>query len=277
MRACQLLSFGWGVGGGGVCLDDVHVEKWKAKSSKAPPNRKGGYKVFQKAVNCYRKRLCQRIELPDHIKQIVRSPEDEESWPRLEMLRRGVARCILGERTIELTKESASEIADAMERQRPRRGVKSFTDEVGPGCRYFPEGSRVLVTTKGPPTKTVAEERSALAGAVRKLVGRSIPVHTRPLNTIRSPPVDEYAKLLLRERSRSSLEDVAKEQNLTKQAALDRLLLCLWDALFLDQCETWSQQKVANLPSDRAPDLAKWFMKGQAVGEKPIFDGMSAP
>ena len=227
-------------------------------------------------MNCYRERLCQRVELPAHLKQTMRSPEDEDVWPRLEMLRRGVARCILGERTIDLTEESAADIADAIERRRPRC-VKAFKDEIGPGCSYFPEGSRVLVSAQGPPRKTVAEERSALAGAVRKLVGKSIPVHTRPLNTIRNPPLDDYALLVLRDPKELSLEDIAKGERLTKEEALDKLLLCLWDALFLDQCETWSSQKVANLPQDQAPELAKWFMKGQAVGERPIFDGMRAP
>ena len=48
------------------------------------------------------------------------------------------------------------------------------------------------------------------------------------------------------------------------------------DALFLDQCIGWSEQKVANLPHVQAPELGKWFMKGQAIGERPIFDGMCA-
>ena len=60
----------------------------------------------------------------------------------------------------------------------------------------------------------------------------------------------------------------------TKAEVQDRVFLVLWDALFLDQCEEWSQQEVANLPADEAPELGKWFLKGLAVGEKPIFDGM---
>ena len=256
--------------------DDVHMEKWRAKSSsKAPPPRKGDHKVFRKAVNCYRKRLCVRIELPDSVKQVMRGPDDEDDWSRLELLRRSVARCILGERTIELTADSAADIASAMERQRPRT-VKKFPDEIGPGCSYFPEGSRVLVSAQGPPRKSFAENRAALAAAVRKLVGRSVPVHTRPLDTIRSPPLDDFSAMVLRDPKQYTFQRMAREQRLTKEEALDKLLLALWDALFLDQCIGWSEQKVANLPHEQAPELGKWFMKGQAVGERPIFDGMCA-
>ena len=207
--------------------DDVHVEKWRTKSStKAPPPRKNDHKVFRKAVNLHRKRLCQRIELPDHIKQVMRGPDDEDDWSRLELLRRGVARCILGERTIELTADSAADIASALERQRPRT-VKRFPDEIGPGCSYFPEGSRVLVSAQGPPRKTLAENRTALAAAVRKLAGRCIPVHTRPLDTIRSPPLDEFSAKVMHDPKQYTFQRRARELRLTKEEALDKLLLAL--------------------------------------------------
>ena len=54
------------------------------------------------------------------------------------------------------------------------------------------------------------------------------------------------------------------------------LLLTLWDALFLVQSEQWSERGVANIAVDETPELAKWFMRGQAVGSKPIFDGICA-
>ena len=45
------------------------------------------------------------------------------------------------------------------------------------------------------------------------------------------------------------------------------MLLALWDALFLDQCEELPQQEVAELPADEAPELAKRFLQVLAVGE----------
>ena len=64
------------------------------------------------------------------------------------------------------------------------------------------------------------------------------------------------------------------EQGLAKENLLDKMLLCLYDALFLKQAEEWSNRGVSNVPADETPELAKWFMKGQAVGSKPIFDGI---
>ena len=230
--------------------------------------------MFRKAVNCYRKKLCQRIELPKHVKATLRGPDDEDAWPHLEKLRESVVRCILGERSLELDEDCAAEIAASLERSRPGRCVKQYANELGPGCRYAPEGSRLLVVVKGPPRKTITESRSAIAIAVRKLVGKTVLVHTRPTGTIRSPPLGEFATALLRDAKQFTLRSIADEMALTKAGALDRVRLALWDALFLDQCEAWSQREVANLPADETPELAKWFLKGLAVGEKPISDGM---
>ena len=233
--------------------------------------------MFRKAVNCFRKKLCQRIELPHHVKATLRGPDDEDSWPRLEQLRESVARCILGERSLELDEECAADIAASLERSRPGLCVKKYANEIGPGCRHAPEGSRLLVVVKGTPRKTITENRSAIAMAVRKLVGKTALVHTRPVGTVRSPPLDEFAATLLQDSKQFTLRSIADDMSLTKAEVLDRVLLALWDALFLDQCETWSQQKVSNLPADETPELAKWFLKGLAVGEKPIFDGMCQP
>ena len=228
-------------------------------------------------MNCYRKRLCQRIELPDHIKDTLRGPDDEESWPRLELLRRNIVRCILGERSIRLDEESAADVAGALERSRPGRCIKQYVDEIGPECRHAPEGSRLLVTVRLPRRGTLADSRAATAAAVRKLVGEAVPVHTRPLGTIREPPADDFAAMLLRDPKSFTLRGLSAELSLSKPAVLDKMLLVLWDALFLDQCETWVQQEVTNLPADETPELARWFLKGLAVGDTPLFDGMCLP
>ena len=254
----------------------MHFEKYRGSSARSIPTRKGENRVFRKAVACYRKRLCQRIELPDHVKATLRGPDDEDSWPHLERLRGSVVRCILGERSIILDEACVADLAGSLERSRPGRCVKMYVNELGPGCRYAPEGSRLLVAVKGPPRKTLAENRSALAMAVRKLVGKTALVHTRPLGTLRAPPVDEFAAMLLRDSKQFTLRSIASELRLTKAEILDRVLLALWGALFLDQCEGWSRQEGANLPADEVPELAKWFLKGLAVGDKPIFDGMRA-
>ena len=59
-------------------------------------------------------------------------------------------------------------------------------------------------------------------------------MHTRPLDTIRSPPLDDFSATLLRDPKQYTFQHMAKELRLTKEEALDKLLLALWDALSLD-------------------------------------------
>ena len=82
--------------------DDAHIEKYKERTAKTLPTRKADHKVFKKAIGLHRKRLCQRIDLPESVRAVLRTPDDEDSWPRLEMLRGAIARSILGERNIEV-------------------------------------------------------------------------------------------------------------------------------------------------------------------------------
>ena len=62
----------------------------------------------------------------------------------------------------------------------------------------------------------------------------------------------------------------------TTDAVLDKFLLVLFDALFLDSCQTWTARKVSNLHCSETLPLAKYFMSGLAVGGAPLFRGMCA-
>jgi hypothetical protein len=55
---------------------------------------------------------------------------------------------------------------------------------------------------------------------------------------------------------------------------LDRLLIYLGTFLFHQKSVGWSNSGVANVDSDHAVELARWFLEGQKVGRQPIFDGM---
>ena len=85
------------------------------------------------------------------------------------------------------------------------------------------------------------------------------------------PPADDYCKCLF---ENHTAEEIATADGLSKEQFLDKLLLCMFDALSLKQSEEWSNKGGVNIPADETPELAKWFMKGQAVGSKPIFDGI---
>ena len=73
-----------------------------------------------------------------------------------------------------------------------------------------------------------------------------------------------------------NLEDVPESQLAVEiqKSTLDHLLLVLHDALLQTQAERWTAEGVANLEHDDTYELARWFLRGQDVGRKPIFQGM---
>ena len=65
----------------------------------------------------------------------------------------------------------------------------------------------------------------------------------------------------------ATLKEIAtnwKSGELCIQGLLDRMLIVLWDALFLTMAEEWSRLGVANLMADETTELARWFLRGQA-------------
>ena len=82
---------------------------------------------------------------------------------------------------------------------------------------------------------------------MRKTHNDWLKVLMRPYGTCRAPLVDRFARKL-REKTVEELE-----VEYTKPEILDRMLLCLFDALFLKQSERWSKAGVANLKMDETP------------------------
>ena len=79
--------------------------------------------------------------------------------------------------------------------------------------------------------------------------------------------------------AKKSLQEISKTWKggaLSKADLLDRLLLVLWDALFARQAHEWTGRGVANITVSEAMDLGRWFLRGQKVGEKPLFDAICA-
>ena len=54
----------------------------------------------------------------------------------------------------------------------------------------------------------------------------------------------------------------AKFKRPSEEELLDRLLLVLYDALFLDKCLDWTAKQVSNLHSGETPQIARYFLKG---------------
>ena len=228
--------------------DDVHFERWKK-------TRQGEYKVFSSVAQAHRKKLNQRLALPRAVKDILQKPQNEDGMDRLERLRAAIMLETEGEEWLLLSQDEMDELATAVEKC-PR---ETFTDEVGEGSSRLPAGARVQVDG--------AQTRAAVVTSLRSLGNDWLRVLMRPFGTRRAPLVDDFYKKTL------SKKPVA-EIDLPKEKILDNMLLCLFDALFLKQSDHWSRTGVANTPADETPELAKWFMKGQQVGSKPIFDGI---
>ena len=169
--------------------DDVHLQRYREKEVQTR-RRKGSHSVFQAAEVVHRQKLCQRIDLPLPIKELLRRPEDENDWEKVEQVRVEVI--------------------------------------------------------------AIVQSREA-------------------------SPMDDFCwKLASDRRVVQAIARSWRPKALTIEEMLDRLLLALWDALFLAQCIRWSTQNVANLYVDETPELARWFMLGQSVGSGAIFDGICA-
>ena len=234
----------------------MHYQKWKAQ-------RKGEHTVLNRVALAHRTKLCQHLELPKHVKEILQKPQDETNWQKLEELRKAILLAVEGEEYFLLeSQEEAEALAAAVE------GCPNgkFPDEVGEGCKV-PCGSRIRVVENDKASKT------HVAHAVRNLAGEWVRVLTRPFHTCRAPVCDHFCSHTLAAGRECNAETIANDVGLSKESLLDKMLLCLFDALFLKQSVDWTARGVANLPADETPEIAKWFMKGQKVGAKPIFDG----
>ena len=131
-----------------------------------------------------------------------------------------------------------------------------------------------------------------MAGWVRSLAdapgGAQVRAQLRPLGGPRAPLVleDPFARALVARRDATlqqlgwefcsgDLEDVPEAQRAVEiqRLTLDRLLLALHDSLLHTQAEQWTAEGVSNLDHDDTYELARWFLRGQDVGRKPIFQG----
>ena len=118
--------------------------------------------------------------------------------------------------------------------------------------------------------KHVARCRGKIADVV---AGQSvIKVLLRPFDSKRAPLLDAFGKALVVEKRKA--QTVAREWGLNIEHLMDKMLLVLWDACFLAQSEQWTRRGQANLHADETLEIARWFLRGRAVGSKPIFDGM---
>ena len=161
-------------------------------------------------------------------------------------------RIVEGEDWLQIEPEEVGAIATALD------GCSSgkFFDEVGKGSR-LPEGARLQVGS--PKTK---EEVLAAVNEIGN-GDRWLCYLSRPLGTIRAPLTDAFCKNLFTDRTAREIAG-----DMPAPDFFDRMLLCLFDALWLKQSEDWSNRGVSNMPSDESYEVANWFLKGLNVGNR---------
>ena len=76
-----------------IHYDDLHYERYM-KKAETPKTKRGNrktrlseFKVFKSVVNNIKQQRCQRIQLPNEVKGLLKSPKDETNWDVLEKLR----------------------------------------------------------------------------------------------------------------------------------------------------------------------------------------------
>jgi hypothetical protein len=128
-----------------------------------------------------------------------------------------------------------------------------FIDEVGANSP-LPDGCRIIV-----------EDATTKEDVIQHLAGVTddwIQILKYPMETPREPFVSDFYKEMSQA---GSAEGLAASLQLSKEELLDRMLLVLFDSLWLAQSETWTNRGVANIPQDEAFELARWFMKGRSL------------
>jgi len=248
-----------------IHYDEMHLERWQANhKDKKAPERKSNYKVFRSVVQGRLRHQNERLTLPTSVKNVMRRPEDENDWGKLEALRRIV--CSELEGKLSVTFESREELDDLVAALEASTSAR-YPDELAEGCCKALPGWRVLVDVGE------CNEKVQVIEAIRALPDETVALQflSRPRETELAPPMDEIAKALF---ATSTLEDLANNLDLSQQGLLDGMLLVLFDALFLNQCVRWTKNGVANFQSTECTELARWFLRGHQCSSKALFDGI---
>ena len=272
-----------------VHYDEAHRQRWQqqsaAGSARGPAVRKSQRVVFRSVVEYHHTRRNDSIELPQSVMDVLQVPEDERHWQTLEDLRRVILRVVEGESVVELPDAATAQaLADAVREGAVDQEGTIAQEVVSAGSPFkvlIPRGARVDL----PSTSTDARSKKARAG---KLVSffeslarpdseRRLTVFMWPLGSEHAPPILDGLGCALA--GKGSLKTIARTLDsgpLGQEELVDGMLLILWRALFRAKSAEWTQRGVANLGPKRTLGLARWWLKGQAVGRRPLIDGMCA-
>ncbi len=266
---------------------EKHLRKYRTRDGEertATKRRKSDFQVFKSVANAYERKLCQRIELPPEIKNLLRCPKDEGNWSVLQKVRDEIALLVQGLKKSTLdTEEEIHEFAAALSSATAADSCNTIGEAAGP---WIPKGARLHLNSKD--TEHIEGDvhmdsrQGFLVAKVRRFeVGTVVHVLTMPFGTALAPPAEPFADLTADKKK--TLKDIASRAKPAPlkegdpQAILDRMLLVLRGALHFDACLRWTKQKVANLPIDRTLDIARCFVSGlDASSKEDLFTGLCA-
>ena len=96
----------------------------------------------------------------------------------------------------------------------------------------------------------------------------------RPLGTARPPILDTFGRHIMVRYPEITLRQLMAVSECTIEEVRDKILLCLWDALFISASEQWTKDGVANTTAAEALELGNCFGKGQQFSKWPLLDGI---
>ena len=228
------------------------------------PRRRGAHRVDRKVLEA---RLAQRYEafsLPGNFTSLFQNPAYETDWSKLELLRQivvdaadGVVEaCVVEVEELQTLQDSVSEGLEPV-----------LTSSIVLGGTFLPTGCRLL---------------NGVAHTALPLTVRLQLVGWRPV------PLDAFGQALRAGVQGATVLTVRalagrwrepgerKAQGLSAQAAFTRLLLDLGQVLWQGQCHAWNLAGKAWVDEAKILGAVRYYLKGQHVGEKPIFDSICA-
>ena len=210
--------------------DDVVMKRCELSGNKTKPKRQSRHKVYQFVVMGYRRQLCQRMRLPDKVKDILRAPAHESSWQKIDQLRQEVRNRLEGRVEVEIeTPDDRTDLSSAVYRSIDTK----YYDAIAEGSALAPVGSRVMVDQEGiQGFLSVPEKRGAIVDAVmRRRLGSTVSILMHAVESRVPPPMDDETREVLGFGNKEACaEELAKKWSkcpLTQEKYLDKLLLVL--------------------------------------------------
>ena len=213
-------------------------------------------------IEAHRRQANIRVQLPQSVKQLFRKPQDETSGQNLEAFRGILCSVLEGEKEFYF---AIPEEVDALISALHNSSSTIFPDELGLGSK-LDAGTRIILKSSQAgqiPREDIKYYREKCIQELKDSANSTegyvkFNILQRPRHTKLAPALDGLGDELFRE---EPLEELPSIRDKSIADIFDRMLLVLWDALFLDQCVAWTKAGVSNLPSDECLELGRWFCR----------------